>query len=598
MSENNTNTENKTTKVKEPLFTGKKIAKSLLAGFTVPFVYIICSTCSVYFTNASQFKFSVGDFLPTLIWIALGVFAAISAVLIFTKGLLHDTLFAVVSGITTAAMIQNFITNLTFKGLPGDGNVAATPEWLKVLNFLLWAAIIVGAVWFGVASKYEKTGKFVLTYLLALVLIMQLASVVPSYITYLGSDKTADTEESGTTVTDEDGKVIPEEELMRPYLSTNNVFEVSEKDNVIVFVLDRFDADYYDRLLKSNPDVTDKLDGFTYYSDNVSLYPRTYPAVTSMVTGVDQDFTQSRSNYLKGAFTDSTFLQDLKDNNYKINLYISEYYSYDSVDTIKGLVDNYYQPVKEDVKVESKTELAKTMFKTGAYFWVPEVLKPQDVSTRTINEQVKRAGEYVLDDPKLYEEFTESGLYTQDDKGTFMFLHMRGCHSPFNMDENCQLVEESNNLSDGDKQTEGCFKFVTEYIDQLKALGLYEDATIIITGDHAALSSDYDLYKDENLTALLVKESGKSGTPLKTSDVPVSQENFLATIVKSAGIETEEDYGKAYSEETNDPDKVRYHYFQTAPYASAKNYLYEIKGSGKDFSNWTIVSEEEIGSLY
>ena len=598
MSENTTNSQKKT---KEPLFTGKKIATSLLAGFTVPFVYIICSTLSVYFTNASQFKFGVWDFLPNLIWVSLGVFAAISLVLIFTKGLIRDTLFAIVSGFATMAMIQTFITTLTFKGLPGDVNVEVTPEWLKILNFTLWAAIIVAAVWFGVASKYAKTGKFVLTYLLALVLIMQLVSLMPSYITYLNEDPASgDNASENTTVTDEKGNVISEEELIKPYLSTNNMFEVSKKDNVIVFVLDRFDQRYYEGLIERCPEIKDKLDGFTSYTDNISLYPRTYPAVTSLVTGVNQDFSESRTKYLNHAFEDSTFIKDLKNNNYKVNLFLSEYYSYNDIEGLADLVDNFYRPKdKTDIQIASKSELAKTMFKTGAYFWAPEIFKADDVSTRTINQQVQRAGEYVLDDPKLYEEFTKSGLYTQDEKGTFTFLHMRGCHSPFNMDENCQYTgEETNNLSEGYKQFEGCFKFVTEYIDQLKELGLYEDATIIITGDHGALKSDRNLYDDKILTALLVKESGKSGTPLVTSDVPVSQENFIPTIVKSAGIETDVDYGKAYSEETKSADKVREHYFQSAPYATSKNYYYQIQGSGKNFNNWNIVSEEEIGSLY
>lgn len=585
-------------KEKEPMFTGKKIATSLLAGFTVPFVYIICSTLSVYFTNASQFRFGVWDFLPTLIWISLAMFAVISAVLVFTKGVIRDTAYALISGFVGAAMVQNFISNLTFKGLPGDGNVAVTPEWVNVVNILVWSLVLVAAVWFAVISKYKKAASFVLTYVLVLVLIMQLASVIPSYLSFLSQDKSNNEDTTAvTTVLDENGNAIPEEELMNPYLSTNNIFEVSEKENVIVFILDRFDVRYYNELVNKSPEIKEKLDGFTCYSDNLALYPRTYPAVTSMVTGVNQDFSMSRTEYLDTAFTESTFLKDLKNNNYKVNLYVSEFYSYNNVEDLEGIVDNFYRPTAADeIQIPSKFELAKTMFKTGAYFWAPEIFKPNDVSTRTINENVVRAGEYVLDDVGLYEKFTESGLYTQDDKGTFTFLHMRGCHSPFTMNENCEEVEPDSVGSFA--QTTGCFKFIFEYIDELKSLGLYEDATIIITGDHAALNSDHDLYTDENLTALLVKESGKSSTPLVTSDVPVSQDNFLATIVKSAGIDTDTDYGKAYSEETNDPSKVRHHFFQTAPYATSKNYGYEVKGDGRDFANWEIKTEEEIGSLY
>ena len=70
-------------------------------------------------------------------------------------------------------------------------------------------------------------------------------------------------------------------------LTTENIFEVSSKDNVIVFLLDRFDIYYYEQVLKQDADFFAPLDGFTFYDNNISLYSRTYPAVAYMLTGVD-----------------------------------------------------------------------------------------------------------------------------------------------------------------------------------------------------------------------------------------------------------------------------------------------------------------------
>ena len=134
----------------------------------------------------------------------------------------------------------------------------------------------------------------------------------------------------------------------------------------------------------------------------------------------------------------------------------------------------------------------------------------------------------------------------------------------------------------------------------MKTLGIYENSTIIITGDHSSLISDTEEYTDENLTALLVKEKGDSGTPLKVSSAPVSQDNFLPAIIKSAGIATNHDYGVPYSDVPEDSKAPRYHYFQvqTGIRKQDVNVTYEITGDGRDFSNWKITNREIIGDVY
>ena len=137
----------------------------------------------------------------------------------------------------------------------------------------------------------------------------------------------------------------------------------------------------------------------------------------------------------------------------------------------------------------------------------------------------------------------------------------------------------------------------------MKTLGIYENSTIIITGDHAgphAWTNDLTEYAQAMNTALLVKPKGAQGTKLAVSDAPVSQENFIAEIVKSANILTTQDYGKAYSDIAQEENITRTHYFITFTGSKRKDELvtYEIKGDGTNIDNWTIVERQEIGSIY
>ncbi len=585
MGKSTTSNSKKTSFVLKP----KKLGRALLTGFAVSFVLIIGSSLLSYFENSSKFIFSVWDFLPMQILWSTIVCLVIAATLYFTKGIAHKVIFASYVGLLLAAVIQRFITTLTFVGLPGDGNDGKGAGGMTVFfNLLFWVGIILGCVAVVLFWKNQGLCKTIMVFAVILCLIMQTVMLFPAIINsapYSGAG----------------------------YLTTENMFELSKKDNVVVFCLDRFDTDYFEGVyLSKEPDTKQKLDGFTYYADNISTYPRTYPGVVSMVTGENTDFSKSRAEYLDDAYLNSSFLKDLKKNNYNINLYISDYYSYNNVPVV---AENHY--LSQDYEVVSPGDLASKMFELGAYYWAPEAFKSKEIGQKSFDDRdlirpidkSLASGEpapekYSLNDPETYDKFVSSGITTQEENSSYTFYHLRGCHAPFNMDENCNFVEgqESNySLESLYPQMKGNFKFIYEYIDQMKRLDIYEDSTIIITGDHGALVTDKEPY-DNNpvMTALLVKEKGQSGTEMVTSYKPVSQDNLIATIVKSAGIDASKDYGKAYSEVSEESVEPRYQYFQThSQNSNSNNYTYQIVGNGRDFANWKLMGEpQDIGSLY
>ncbi len=559
-----------------------KLLQSLLTGFAVPFFLFICAPFSVYFSNFEELQFRLEDFIPPLLLVSVLSFIVIVLALLLTKKRIHNLIFSLCAGLVVLGYIQTMITTLTFKGLPGDGNTASASIFTVIVNLVFWLAMLGLIVWLCVMFSKAALCKSALCFLMCLVLIMLCVSMLPSAKSFLS-------------------KYLVAERSNQVYLSTENILEVSEKDNIIVFVLDRFDNRYFQKLLEADSPYLEELDGFTYYEDNISKYPRTFPGITSMLTGCETDFT-SRSNYLNNSFSESSLLKDLKGNGYKINLFIPSFYAYDNADHLSDIASNTEQA--SNPKVEKKGALLSKTIELSSYFWAPEVLKSNKISTTSFKELItygNSAPVYEMtqtSDASLYARFKGEGLSTQKDSGTFTFLHLRGCHSPYTIDENCFAAPDTKQtvLS----QTTGIFKFITEYMQILKDKGLYDDATIIITGDHGALKTDGAPYDDSILTALLVKEKGQSGTPLKTSSAQVSQDNLHATIIKSAGIQTSTDYGKAYSEVPEGEDVVRTHYFQTYTGSANKdiNYTYTITGKGSDFSSWKITKTEDVGYLY
>lgn len=554
-----------------------KILTSLLAGFSIPFLVFISASFNVFFDNSVELGFGFGDFAPTFLMLFAVAFVVITLVLLLTKNRLHNLLFALSAALIFCYFVQTTITSMTFKGLPGDGNAPLPKQWWVIADLILWLVIFAVIIWFCVISSKATEAKKIVSILVCLVMVTQIIGLLISSVSFALVNSS-------------------DEEPSQMYLTTENMFEVSENENVIVFIVDRFDRDFYTELKKSTPEILDEFDGFTCYDDNISKYPRTYPSITYLLTGMENDFSRNSADYFEDAYRNSAFLKDLKNNNYKVNLFIPYYYTYTNADVLSDTASNI--SVKEGHSIRSTSKFTKDMMKLSSYFWLPDKFKSKTIYSNAFYELVEFEGaapEYSMDkssDSAIYAEFDKNGLSVQNAQNTFTFIHLTGCHAPFTTDENG--IYRGDGAVTSLQQTQGVFRFLGKYLRNLKDLGLYEDATIIITGDHGTLTSDSQEYSDPNLTALLVKESGKAGTPLKTSQAPVSQDNLLASVVKSAGIETETDYGRAFDEISEDETLTRIHYFQKKNGSGTKdtNITYEITGSAKDFSNWKITDRK------
>lgn len=133
----------------------------------------------------------------------------------------------------------------------------------------------------------------------------------------------------------------------------------------------------------------------------------------------------------------------------------------------------------------------------------------------------------------------------------------------------------------GTSQRRGALKIVYEYLRQLKELGKYDDALIIITTDHGiTASSDEDGNMTEiSLPILFVKEPGETRDEMIVSSAPVSHADILATIRRQLGINTSD---KALKDISEQDDRIRYMKVSR----SDEFEKYEINGDARDIENW------------
>ena len=583
----------------------QKLFPAILISLAAPLTLCVFGPFDIYYGNMQEFLFSLGDFLPLCLLACLLLAVMNFVVLILLDGKAFDIGCVALASVSLMLFIQRNYMNMGVNALVGDGvGTSGVGVGMHILNALIWLVVLAGSIFAVVylRKKHLETVMTVVTIAMIALIGMQLVSFG---VTSLTSDVyvpvTERMEDADDTTASGDAKV----------LTFKNFSKLSDKKNVVFFLVDRFDAKYYDKMVKSDPTFFDRLDGFTYYNDYLSLYCRTYPSVTSILTGVENDFSDTRLNYFKDAYADGGHLRTLSEKGYGVNVYTKKFYAYDDAAVMSDYVDNtsgvkgYY--------IDDYLYLAGDMLRLSLSEYLPFCMKgvtgymsTPDFNAHAVYETEAKA--YSSDLLDVYSYLQDSTFSTVSGENRFFFIHLDGCHTPNKYGATWEEATDKEKY-DTNLALKQNFDIIYQYIDQMKALGVYEDATIIITGDHPAAVSDTLLIGETGsssdtgtrVTAMLFKKSGDAGTALTTSTAQISQDELWATILESEGIGSDE---LSFFDVKEGEDRERRYLFEQSA-KKEKNGLdsdriveYKITGSGNDPANWKVFKETDIGKIY
>ncbi len=545
----------------------KRFLSAVCVSVSFAFTFIVFGIYELYMLNVDYFNFPLKLLLPYVLLFGAFVAVILCVVLVLFRGVAFDTLISLVFGIVLAGYIQGNFLNRGLGVLSGDPIDWSAQTGTFFVNTIVWIAIV--SIPFILKAAGKKFRTVTIRAVSILLVVVQLVSMIALQI-------------SSTTT--------PQRSNM--YLSTRAIDEVAKEKNIIVFVLDRLDNRYIERVRENDPRFFDRLDGFTQFTNNISLYSQTFPSVANMFTGKLHMFERSMNDYLKDAWSTSTFLPGLSQEQYAVNLYMEPGYTFSDVSDLERFTDNV---VENEVRIRTKEALVQ-FGRLSAFRYAPLLAKPffwtsTDQFSRLISiESLEESPPYIADDIQFYEQIKSKRVRVNENDKRFTYIHMQGPHMPYVMNEKAEPAEPG--TSSAMIQTKGCFHIVYEYLDQLKRLGLYENSTIVITGDHGARKNDTLPLDEPIVTALFIKPAGKEGTPLTFNSAPVSTDQFRSFVYGEAGI-AHEALGKTYFEVSEDSTEARYLYHRLlkTTESPARLLIYRIQGDANDFKNWALVEE-------
>lgn len=558
--------------------TKEKVLISALVSFVFSFIIFLFNPIDIVANNAQEFSFALSDIIGGILLSFFASFAILFAVLmIFNKYILN-----IITSLLLSVFISDYIYNLTVgKGTLVSGDVRI--DYGKSTTIFLIIIIAVAYVLFLSGVLLKNKWKNICAFICVLLIAMNSATLVSDFATKDFLNK------NGAAIS--------------YALSEKNLFGVSKKENVVYFLFDRFDTKFYDEVVNDNPNYFSKsLDGFTYFDNAVSTFSRTYPAVAGLITGVTYDGNTPSNEYFKKAYTTSPFLKDLKSNGYDINIYADRYYEYSDAECFKDTVSN---ATKINGYTPDKTNILKYLLSLSDARTIackmPTLLFRQTANgtVLTLSKLNSEDKIYHDDDAKLYKNLKSSGLhYTNSDKNyTFIYLH--GTHSPYTLDADAQRVESSTSK----EQTMGSFKIIADYIDQMKKLGVYDNSTIVITGDHGYPYTDVDPLLEctdtGTKTAVFVKPKSSKTSGLSVSHAPASVADIIPTIVKDTGMKTSTDYGESLFDIAQDSTRERIYYHSRLT-GNSKLILdkYTITGDAANIKNWKLEESRDTNQAW
>lgn len=577
-----------------------KLLTTLLLSFVAPLTVCFFGPFETYCGNISEFTFALGDFLPYVAAISVTVAVAVFVLLMILDGRAFDIASAVVLALTVLTFAQKYYLNLGVNALAGDGvGTTEVGPLATVLNALIWVIVIAGAVAAAIMLKKQNKARFFVSTALVLIAVLVMQSIgCIAIATDLGSQT-------------EQGDASDSAHREKNMLTYENLNELSEGKNIVFFLIDRFDVRYFEKLQATDPDFLEGLDGFTFYNDYTSLYCRTYPAIASILTGKENDFKDSRLEFFKEVYTDGGHMKNLYNAGYDVNIYTEKYYAYDDAYYMSDYVGNM-SGVK-GYEIDDNLALSRDMIRLSLSTCLPFVAKDVvgQMSTPDFNAHAVYESDedvYDADMKNVYDYITENDFVKNESKGQFSFIHIYGCHTPvkYNLNWEAANDKEKNDTTMALKQS---LTIIYEYIEEMKRLGVYDDATIVITGDHPAALSDTKLIgeasKSDNgtrVTAMLFKKSGDSGTALKTSTAQISQDELWATIYESEGLKSLKT-GESFFDIPEGVDRERRYLFELSVTREDKSradeiVTYKIVGTARNRDNWSIESREVVEKIY
>ena len=537
--------DNKTEKLRHRLALGAAVS-----AFFV-FTFVLYAPLKLYIDNKDILWFDFQSVLIVSLALSVVGFLIFWLLSALPKNMIHTGVCCLLFAAALGLFIQGNFLNIDYGSGVLDGSEIAWKDYTTygAINSAVWSACLAMpfAFWMVFRAQWRKILIFS-----SLLLVLVQGIILTSSIAQNSSNLDKVTYEA----------------------TREGIYELSDDENTVVFVLDSFDNDFLSRVKKEFPDYKKRLSGFTEYDNLLATGSGSSVALPSLLTG--EVFTkQTQFDTYIDTIWDDTVYSVLNENKVDTRIFAqTEYFGADAKDDIENIVDYMDSP-------SAYFSMASTIYKYAAYTYSPHYLKQFFwMDLKTISSY-KSENTYSLNDAQFYADYVagQGFTYTDEYSDSLRIYNLNGAKPPYTLTKSTLKNDSGTTLND---QIQGCFNCVFSMIDDMKENGVYENANIIITANigNKGLAQN---------PVLLIKEAGKTKGYNK-STAPVSAFDFAPSLA-SKYTDNYEDFGsgKTYLDFEEKDTRTRYFYKNTGANNKTNIAQYSTRSAASDFEEMQLL---------
>lgn len=272
------------------------------------------------------------------------------------------------------------------------------------------------------------------------------------------------------------------------------ISQLSAKKNIIHIIADGFQADVFAEILtdtNGGEELRRALDGFVHFPEQLGAFPLTHMSVPAILTGQIYKNEQPRKDFFATTIGQSSIFHAAKNAGYKVNLAVPsslrDLYAPAPHDNALYLLNSNHISAADYQEFDTYKLFDLSLFRALPHFLKPLIYNDQLwlMQSQLHAEQYK-----VLDffsHLSFLKQFRES-LSAELPQPVYSYIHVMLSHHPWVTGPGCQYAGGTlPTLRPVVKLQAKCgLMAVAQLLTRMRELGIYDDATIVLMGDHGA----------------------------------------------------------------------------------------------------------------
>lgn len=331
------------------------------------------------------------------------------------------------------------------------------------------------------------------------------------------------------------------------------IFELSPNTNIIHLVLDGYVSEIFAEAMNRERSAFERdFSGFVFFEDHLGAFRSTRASMPAMLAGVAYRNEVPFNDFRARVMREGSIYGVLARRGYQIHS-VTFHSGEHPPTSIGGRVVRYLVPTPySDRKTYERFAAAQvldvTLFRhalNGVKRWIyndDRWLLQQWTGSEA--RQVRQSNHLAF-----FDDFTARMTATSE-QPVYLFLHVIPPHPPIVLDSGCAFIGRQRLTRTAYAEQAQCvLAHVRQFLDRLRALGVYDRSVILLTSDHGwsldrpdhplkgirTPGGPLDRVASDAMPLLAIKPAGASG-PLRSSYAPTSITDVPATIATLAGV--------------------------------------------------------------